>query len=265
MTAALTLAARLAVSAGRPIDFSFAMTPPASDAGEVLMVSPVPALAPALLRASGLDPERVQRAWQARSARLDLKPASDDEAMARRCDLPRLPAAAPVAAPDQPREGSGFSLAALGLRASLPSLPFRHVGEAPGGVAEEEAVSERAALLVGQDFPADRANNLWTVVTAPDAAALQAGVDCLTHPQIWSRLGGRISAVNADETLAFVPTGERVRYVATQPFGLVNTRLVAAGWLSLNPLSYVAIALGLVLCLAASTLWLVLNTGRRQE
>lgn len=264
MAAALTLAARLAVSAARPIEFSFAMTPPASDAGEVLMVSPAPALAPAQMRASGLDPERVQRAWQGRSARADLKPASDDEAMARRCDLPRLPAPAPVPASDQTTGGSGFSLAALGLRASLPALPFQHVGEAPGVVAEE-AVSERAALLVGQDFPADRAANLWTVVTAPDAATLQAGVDCLTHPQIWSRLAGRISAVNADETLAFVPTGERVRYVATQAFGLVNTRLVAAGWLSLNPLSYVAIALLLVLCLAASTLWLVLNTGRRQE
>jgi hypothetical protein len=205
----------------------------------------------------------VQRAWQGRSARADLKPASDDEAMARRCDLPL--AAGPAAMPEPAAGGSGFSLAALGLRASLPALPFQHVGKEPGGVAEDDAVSQRAALLVGQDFPGDRAANLWTVVTAPDAATLQAGVDCLTHPQIWSRLAGRISAVNADETLAFVPTGERVRYVTTQPFGLVNTRLVAAGWLSLNPLSYVAIALLLVLCLAASTLWLVLNTGRRQE
>ena len=107
--------------------------------------------------------------------------------------------------------------------------------------------------------------NLSTIVTAPDAARLKAGVECLAHPQVWSRLGGRISALDQDETISFVEAGEGQRLVATQGFDIANSRLVAAGWLSLNPFAYVGLALLLVIGLAASTLWLVLNSGRRQE
>lgn len=263
MAAAATLAARLAIAAGKPIDFSFAMTPPSAEAGDVLLVAPAPALDPAWLRSAGLDPERIKASWQP-AAGDQRSPPSDAEALDRRCALPpgRLPtqarketvSATPV---------SSFSLP--GLRASLPALPLWQTPDAPNAGSEAEIVTGRAALLVGQDFASAHGTHLWTVVTAPDAASLQTGVACLTHPAIWSGLSGRIGALDSDETLRFVPAGDRQRLVATQGFSLPNARLVAAGWLSLNPLAYVGIALALVMCLAASTLLLVVNTGRRQE
>lgn len=262
MAAAATLAARLAIAAGRPIDFSFAMTAPAMDGGDVLLVAPAPALEPAWLNAAGLDPERIRRSWQAARSEPQA-PLSEAEALERRCALPpaRIAAATSGEAPAEAQPG--FSL--LGLRASLPALPLWQTPHAPGAGSEAEVVTGRATLLVGQDFAPGRLRQLWTVVTAADGAALRAGVACLTHPAIWSGLGGRISALASDESLRFVPAGDRQRLIATQAFSLPNLRLVAAGWLSLNPLAYVGIALALALCLAASTLILVLNTGRRQE
>jgi hypothetical protein len=268
MAAALTLAARLAVAAGRPIDFSFAMTPPARDAGEVLMVSPAPKLEPALLRAAGVDPAGLESAWRNGAqpgAYRPVSPASDAEALAQRCALPQAVLQTTVLKNEAHAPAASLSLASLGLRASLPALPFWAPAEPGAASSEAEVVQARAALIVGQDFPDAASRNLWTVVTAPDAAALKAGVECLTHPQIWSRLGGRLAALNADESVIALPAGERLRHVATQGFDVLNLRLVAAGWLSLNPLAYVGLVLALVLCLAAATLWLVLNTGRRQE
>jgi hypothetical protein len=268
MAAAATLTARLAVAAGKPIDFTFTMTPPATDAGEVLLVAAAPALDPAWIRGAGLDPERIRTSWQPTQTERRALP-SEADALARRCALPPARLATPVGTETKPAAASGYTV--LGLRASLPALPFWQPAEPPGAGSEAEIVTARAALLVGQDFASDKdfasskADHLWTLVTAADAGTLLAGVECLTHPEIWSGLSGRISALASDETLRFVPAGERQRFVTTQGYDLANARLVAAGWLSLNPLAYVGIALALVLCLAASTLLLVLNTGRRQE
>lgn len=256
MAAAATLAVRLALVAGRPIGFNFTMTPPAADAAEVLLVAPAPALDPAWLRAGGLDPERIKASWQ--TGEIERRsPASEAEALAQRCALPP----ARLTQPGRAAQSTG----ALGLRASLPALPYWQTPDLAGAGTEAEIVTGRAALLVGQDFASAQARHLWTVVTAADASALQAGVQCLVHPAIWSGLNGRIAALASDESLRFVPAGDHQRLVQTQALSLPNARLVAAGWLSLNPLSYVGIALALVLCLAASTLLLVLNTGRRQE
>ena len=120
-------------------------------------------------------------------------------------------------------------------------------------------------LIVSQGFPADDSRNLWTLVTGPDSAALKAGVDCLSHPRIWTSVSGRLSALQSDETVRTVHDDDGRRYFATAPWSLGNLRLICAAWLSLNPMAYVAACIGLVLCLAASTLWLVLNVGRRVE
>ncbi len=257
MAAAATLAARLAIAAGKPIDFSFAMTPPATEASDVLLVAPAPALDPAWLRSAGLDPERIKAAWQ--PAPGDQRaPPSEAEALDRRCALPP--------ARQNPVSGaSANNVSLLGLRASLTALPFWQTPDAPNSGSEAEILTGRATLLVGQDLGSPKTSHLWTVVTAADAAALQSGVACLTHPAIWSGLTGRISALEADESLRFVSADDRQQLVATHGLSLLNLRLVAAGWLSLNPLAYVGIALALVLCLAAATLLLVVNIGRRQE
>ncbi|HUZ67785.1 MAG TPA: hypothetical protein VMU56_09005, partial [Beijerinckiaceae bacterium] len=55
------------------------------------------------------------------------------------------------------------------------------------------------------------------------------------------------------------------RLIVTQPLSIQNTRLIVAGWFSLNGGIYVLAALATALGLAASTTWFVRNIGRREE
>ena len=262
MSAAATLVARLAVAARRPLDFNFTITAPALDAGEVLMISPAPELNPTLMQAAGLDPERVRRAWrnQRKKNALGAAQRSAGLGLIHHCDLPvdetvSEARSAPVNAP--------FTLASLSGRLRSASLLFRRANATDAGVSEDDAPSQGSILAISQGFPGEAAGNLWTIVTAPDSGLLKAGVDCLSHPQIWNRLSGRLSALNADETVVSVRDDVGQRYIATSELSPGNARLILAAWLSLNPVSYVAACVALALSLAATTLWLVRNLGRR--
>ena len=267
MSAAATLAARIAVTARRPLDFTFTMTAPALDAGEVLMVSPAPMLDPKLMQAAGLDPERVRLAW--RNER--KKPISKDfrpvalGAM-RHCDLPGdQPAAAAKVEARVAAPAPSFSLASFEASFKIPAALFGQKDAQGARAVEEDALSQRSVLTMSQGYPNEDARNLWTLVTAPDAALLKAGVDCLTHPRIWNSVRGRLSALQTDEKVHSVHDDESRRFLAPASWSPGNLRLIGAAWLSLNSLAYVAACIGLALCLAAFTLWLVLNVGRRVE
>lgn len=155
--------------------------------------------------------------------------------------------------------------AGIRVRSILQTMLFQPNDVQTGATSDGEVISARTTLLMGQDFPSETARQPWTIVTASNAGTLKAGVDCLTRPQVWSRLNGRLSSLAADESIAWVPADDRTRYRSTQSFGIFNARLVAAGWLSLNPLTYVGFALAIVALLGTTTLWLVRNIGRRQE
>ncbi len=259
MSAAATLAARLAMAARRPLDFTFTMVAPALDAGDVLMVSPAPGLDPKLMRAAGLDPERVRRAWQAERRRplTNATRQFEPDGNMRHCDLP----------PEEPAQAAHVEPASfrLGGLLSAASLPFGRGARAGESASEDEVLSPASVLMASQGFPGEGAAHLWTVFTAPDSALLKAGVECLSHPLLWSGLNGRLSALGSNEALISLHDDDPKRYIATGPASIGNARLVTAAWLSLNPFVYVLACLVLVLCLAASTLWLVLNTGRRVE
>ncbi|BAT59600.1 cellulose synthase regulator protein [Variibacter gotjawalensis] len=66
MNAAATLATRLAVSAGKPIDFQVTITPPPAGSGPTLVVSSLRAMTDDIITKAGLDIEQVKKAWQAR-------------------------------------------------------------------------------------------------------------------------------------------------------------------------------------------------------
>ncbi len=110
IAAAATLAARIAASAGRPIDFRFTVTPPPVGSGATLVVAAAGQIDPATARAVGLDPDRMRAAWGDRLAassepRDQLSPAdvrARDRLVLQKnlpaaCHLRRAPAA--VAAP----------------------------------------------------------------------------------------------------------------------------------------------------------------------
>ncbi|TNC12154.1 cellulose biosynthesis cyclic di-GMP-binding regulatory protein BcsB [Methylobacterium terricola] len=66
-SAAATLAARLALAAGRVIDFEIGSDDRAAGGGARLVVAPVRALTPAALDSVGLDPGQVRSIWEGRA------------------------------------------------------------------------------------------------------------------------------------------------------------------------------------------------------
>ena len=231
------------------------------------MVSAAPTLDPKLMQAAGLDPQHVLLAWRnerKKPAKKDPRPVSLGEM--RHCDLPGdQPAAVGKVEARASSPTPSFSFASFEPLVQISASLFGQRTAQEALASEEGALSQLSVLIVSQGFPADDSRNLWTVVTAPDSAMLKAGVDCLTHPRIWTSISGRLSALQPDETVRSVPDDGGRRYFATASWSLGNLRLICAAWLSLNSMAYVAACMGLALCLAASTLWLVVNVGRRVE
>lgn len=103
--------------------------------------------------------------------------------------------------------------------------------------------SGRASLLIAQGNAAF-GPKLWTVLAARSPEALLEDTAHMTDPEIWSRIGGRVTAfLPATRTLQTQPV-EDVQFFPTQPLSLANARLVAANWMSSNIVVY---ALGLAL------------------
>ncbi|MDW6023488.1 cellulose biosynthesis cyclic di-GMP-binding regulatory protein BcsB [Mesorhizobium sp. BAC0120] len=87
----------------------------------------------------------------------------------------------------------------------------------------------------------------WTAVTAPNPTALRDATFTLVSENVWNRISGQIVTLNVAHDLGTISNG-RVELIPTQPFSLTNYRLIAANWLSANPLSY-ACALFIACCL----------------
>jgi len=90
--------------------------------------------------------------------------------------------------------------------------------------------------------------------------------------RFWIKLGfinfggpsGQIALMRNSALYTIGAPRDQLVLQATQPLSFTNSRLVIAGWLSLNPLYFTSVGLGLALLLALSTWWLVRNLGRRQ-
>ena len=117
-------------------------------------------------------------------------------------------------------------------------------------------------LLVAQGIR--QGNAPITLVTAPTAELLQQSVACLVDPQVWNGLRGQIALMRNSALYTVATPRDQLVLQATQPLSFTNSRLVFAGWLSLNPLYFTGVGLGLACLLAISTWWLVRSLGRRQ-
>ena len=287
MAAALSLTTRVAVAAGRVLPFTFATRPGGSDDGSTLIVSAARALDPAVMRAVGLDPAAVEKAW----AGVEAVPVEGAGTTARwwqsntespaACRLPprRAVAAAPVAAappaapqPDEfidawgtERAGTGWSdrLAAAGRRAADWIDALRRA-VAPADGQGTAGVGVEATLILAQGVTGGD-GNVTTIATAANAAALRASVGCLFDPQVWSRIHGRLAVLDASNGVVTATEATAFHYRASDGSSPGNLRLVLAGWLSLNPLAFVGLALLTAACLSGTTFLFVRGVGRRSE
>ncbi len=124
-------------------------------------------------------------------------------------------------------------------------------------------IPSRASLVVAQSMLGDTRDDVVTLITAPNASALAGAVACLVDPRVWQTVSGRLSFLDATEGSVTGVPADDPRLIVTEPLTLGNTRLIAAGWLSLNAHIYVGLALAAAMLLALSTTLFVQGVGRR--
>lgn len=339
--AAATIAAHMAIMAGRPIDFQLMGALPQKGSGSVLVVGAANVLDPSLLRAAGIDPQAVQKAW---SGRFDpaSKPPKDEalsryESLARNrlvlernfpaaCRMPKPPGGYERAINSAFRRVDDLSTATIQQSQSraifvgpnrrnaydrTPVGSLQITGQASGTLFDEwnskvrsanafttwaqqsyvstrewigarvdgvvswfganivshqaePELTPRASLIVAQNMIGDTIDDVWTVVTAPTSADLAESVPCLVDPRVWRQIAGRMSILDASEGSVVTAPARAQRLIVTQPLTIENSRLIAAGWLSLNSQIYVALALVVAMLLALTTSVFIRNVGRRQ-
>jgi hypothetical protein len=124
-------------------------------------------------------------------------------------------------------------------------------------------MSQQTLLALGQNILPGGGEDVWTVLTAPNADALADSVACLVDPRVSRQIGGRVSLLDVSKARIEVTPVSNTHFVITQPLSLGNARLIAAGWLSLHALYYVGAALVIGLLLAGTTRFFVKSVGRK--
>ena len=301
--AAATLAARMAVSAGRPIGLRATTRAPALGEEATLVVGAAPSIDKEVLRAAGLDPEVLAAAWPGAAvsaARDGVAPRIEtlsryNLALQRnfpaachavtgvsRLIRPRVEAAAPVRDSEaMAREWKEAQRAdshvwAIGRRAvelvrDGGKIARRAAGALARRLAPErpdddltQVIGPESALLMAQSSLSGSENGVWTLVTAPNPSALNEAMACAVDPRVWAQLRGRIAALDPTEAQVTSLASRDLAFVTTQPLSISNARLVAAGWFSSNRWTYVGLLLAFAIALGTATFWLVRNLGRRQ-
>jgi hypothetical protein len=120
---------------------------------------------------------------------------------------------------------------------------------------------QRASLLVAQSRT--EASGVWTLVTARTDKALAEETARLANPMLWSQVAGRAIALEPREMKLQVEPIKDYRFVQTQPPSLANLRLVAANWMSANILPYALLMLACCTFLGIATSLLLNRLGRR--
>jgi hypothetical protein len=120
---------------------------------------------------------------------------------------------------------------------------------------------QRTTLLLAQSRT-DGAGT-WTLVTARTEEALAEEMARLTEPMLWSQVSGRAAALEPSEAKLDTRPIDDYGFVQTQPFSLLNLRLVAANWMSINILQYALLMVACCTLLGAATYLLLGRLGRR--
>ena len=291
MAAALSLTARAAVSAGALVPFTFATKVSSATTGSTLVVSPAQAMDPVLLGNAGLDAAKIEAAWKdfAPPPKADAEtpqarwwlasnegpaacrlPGHDDPLATPTGRIPVSKRTGPAAASDDIVDRwSGTERPSDGWRDRL--ITTAHIVTAWADRAnvfkarEADRIARDTSMILAQSIDSGLGDSVTTIVTAPDAATLRASVACLFDPRVWSKVHGRLASIDASTGSVAAIDSTSPRYVSSGTVSLSNSRLVLAGWFSLNPLAFVGTALLTALCLGGTTLWFVRGVGRRPE
>ncbi|MGH6925465.1 MAG: cellulose biosynthesis cyclic di-GMP-binding regulatory protein BcsB [Propylenella sp.] len=281
LAAAATLAANMAVAAGKPLDLSVSFSPPPADAGSALVVGALRDLPPAMLAAYGLNAESMQQAWRAQMVAQSmtisqfLAPratgSTEDQAgglVIGGPALPQSPAGSQVSLDDWQQEirrrgGGGLFGRTWRWVRDQGGLSRQNLGFYAG--ADTLRVKPETTLVLAQAEAPTVANATWTLMTAPTAAALARSAAGITEPALAHRLANQAIAFNASDDEIVTAAGGNGYFVMTQGFSLRNFRLIAAGWFSLNIGYYVLALLAACALLGTATWFFVGEIGHGDE
>jgi hypothetical protein len=249
LSSASTLVARMAVAAGRRIPLASSSLASAS-AENAIFVGPVAAIDPQVLQQTGIS-DQAAGSWAAESGRADgstTQPRTDETFARWREELSGRGWRGKVSSFQDWLQRT-FDLTV----ASLRILPGKVPPYLPG----------RDIRLVAAQQESPSGGSSWTLFTAPTPALLQDATRVLTQEANWSRLAGQIATLDVKGNVRIARAGNP-KFVPTQEFSITNYRLVAANWLSGNPLSYASglFVVCVVLGFATSRLLSGLGRGR---
>jgi hypothetical protein len=243
ISAAASVFARMAVSAGRVIDTEFVASADAARGRNALIVGPINQIADAALQQLGID-AASRTAWSSGAAASDLTVSPDQW----RLDI----------------QGSWMRRALRRVQ-NWMSETFNITDEmlrfAPG-TDEVFAPPTSATLLIAQQANPDN-TGVWTLVTAPSVEMLRSSVAAMVAQVNWSGLEGHLTTFDVRTGQMQSRPVNSFGFVETQPRSFANARLVVANWLSANILSYALILIVVCLVLGASTSMLLTRLGRR--
>lgn len=120
---------------------------------------------------------------------------------------------------------------------------------------------QRSTLLLAQGY--EDGAGTWTLVTARTEEDLANQMARLTVPMLWSQVSGQAAALEPGEAKLEIKAVVNSNFVQTRPFSLLNLRLVAANWMSINILQYALIMVACCIVLGVATHLLLSRLGRR--
>lgn len=269
LSAAGTLLARMARSAGQPVRAQFANAASADDES-VLFIGSVDQIPPGMLNRVKVT-EHLRMIWPSTPTAGD-KGASQMASADFTMPLSRpSPDRMAMASTDEVRRRWSDTFQRHGIvqqtvgavkdwlektfSLSLSSLSLEERADAP------YEPPQRASLLVAQNRT--EGSGVWTLVTARTDRALADEMARLANPMLWSQLSGRAIALEPREMKLQIEPVNDYRFVQTQPPSLKNLRLVAANWMSANILQYALVMLACCTVLGVATALLLSRLGRR--
>ena len=128
--------------------------------------------------------------------------------------------------------------------------------------AEEIFTPPNAATLMVAQGSSPAGAGSWTVVTAPSAKDLRAGLEVLTEQLNWPQISGHITTYSSKTGKIDTVPVTRFDFVPSIPWSIANYRLIAANWLSTNILSYAFLLVVVVLLIGITTSSMLGRLGR---
>ena len=272
LSALATLIDRIAAASSRVDVPSIVFRNPPADVPSALVVGAFVDLPATVATAVGIEPVAIRDAWSRRAQpqQAAAEPVGSTDRVLRRASTLRVAGLADTTDPIvtgtlQTRPLTTGSLPTRALAVPRPDGEmvdrWRKSVESPwspGAFLRSASgrVEQMFGSLLGQGVVRDTfvprpstglvvaqalspAGGVWTLVTAPNAGALADGVALLVESERWNELAGTVAAWDqVDEKVATTASIGQA-FFTTRPVDPFNLRLVAAAWVSDNPIGFI--------------------------